>query len=140
MNFKTYNDKLTVIIVTFHSNHIIEIKKILSDYPNKRINMAYGSSYNSYLISYLRPILTWDRNNFILDVPHLVSTVSNLQLNPIFLEECSNDAYIVLIDDQPFKSKYWNITLFDKEFLDRFYNNFYKKKNFEFFELWECSK
>ena len=24
MNFKTYNDKLTVIIVTFHSNHIIE--------------------------------------------------------------------------------------------------------------------
>ena len=123
-----------------YSNHIIEIKKILSDHPNKRINMAYGSSYNSYLISYLRPILTWDRNNFILDVPHLVSTVSNLQLNPIFLEECSNDAYIVLIDDQPFKSKYWNITLFDKEFLDRFYNNFYKKKNFEFFELWECNK
>ena len=122
-----------------YSNHIIEIKKILADYPNKRINMAYGSGYNSYLISYLRPILTWDRNNFILDLPHLVST-SNLQLNPIFLEECSNDAYIVLIDDQPFKSKYWNITLFDKEFLDRFYNNFYKKKNFEFFELWECSK
>ena len=24
MNFKTYNDKLTVIIVTFHSHHIIE--------------------------------------------------------------------------------------------------------------------
>ena len=51
-----------------YSNEIIELKKILSDFPDKKINMGYGSNYKSYLISYLRPVLTFDRNNFVLDV------------------------------------------------------------------------
>ena len=58
-----------------YSNEIIELKKILSDFPDKKINMGYGSSYRSYLVSYLRPILTFDRNNFVLDVPHLIVTI-----------------------------------------------------------------
>ena len=123
-----------------YSNEIIELKKILSDFPDKKINMGYGSNYKSYLISYLRPILTFDRNNFVLDVPHLIETVDKIPINSTFLENCNDEIYVFVKNDKHFFSKYWNKTIFNETFIKKFYENFEKTKQYNFFEIWNCNK
>ena len=123
-----------------YSNEIIELKKILSDFPDKKINMGYGSNYKSYLISYLRPILTFARNNFVLDVPHLIETVDKIPINSTFLENCNDEIYVFVKNDKHFFSKYWNKTIFNETFIKKFYENFEKTKQYNFFEIWNCNK
>ena len=123
-----------------YTDHVIELESILSQFPNKKINMGYGSNYKSYLISYLRPILTFDRNNFVLDVPHLVETVKKIPINSEFLENCNDEIYVFLKNDEHFNSKYWNKIIFDKNFIKKFYGNFHKINQYSFFEIWTCKK
>lgn len=123
-----------------YSQQISEINSILNDYRDRKVNMGYGSNYNSYLLSYLRPLLTFNKNNFVLDVPHLVSTINSIPLNDNFLYECSDNVYIFAKNDKPFSSKYWEREIFSKKFINSFYINFYKGKTYNFFETWVCKK
>ena len=102
--------------------------------------MGYGSSYRSYLVSYLRPILTFDRNNFVLDVPHLIVTIDKIPINSTFLENCNDEIYVFVKNDKHFISKYWNKTIFNETFIKKFYENFEKTKQYNFFEIWNCNK
>ena len=123
-----------------YSYHIDELKEILSDYKYKSINMGYGSNYNSYLISYLRPILTFNNKNFVLDVPHLIVTTHSVPLKEEFLKNCYNQVYVFTKNDEPFSSKYWEREIFNKKFINNFKENFYKQKTYNFFETWTCKK
>ena len=119
-----------------------EIYRIIQNYKTHTISMGFGSSHKGYLLSYLRPLLSYHKKNFIIDPPHLVETIDNFKISDTTLasiKSCQIEYIILPKNENAYGIKPWTIEIFDKQFIDSFYSKFERVDTFDYFEIWKCN-
>ena len=119
-----------------------EIYRIIQNYKTHTISMGFGSSHKGYLLSYLRPLLSYHKKNFIIDPPHLVETIDNFKISDTTLasiKSCQIEYIILPKNENAYGIKPWTIEIFDKQFIDSFYSKFERVDTFNYFEIWKCN-
>lgn len=125
------------------SNQQIEIKEIIEKYKNKNITMGYGASDEGNLLSYLSPLLSFHKENFIIDLSHLVETIDDVKISTntlLSIKNCEINYIILPQNEKAFEIKPWGINIFDENFINTFYSKFQIYEKLNFYDVWKCRK
>jgi hypothetical protein len=122
-----------------------EISKIMAIYPDRTIEMGFGSNINTYSRTFYRTILVMAGNPYTLDpAPAMELNMWKVPLPKKTLAKirgCNSDAWLIPSDEVPFKMiGYYGALTIDPAFRKNFLASYRKLRSFEYFDIWECKK
>lgn len=137
------NEANIILKLIKYPNAVRDIEQVISFYPDKRIGMGYGKSYE---LSFYRPFLVFHRNPYLLDAASMME-MQQSGVNPIpsgtlaALEVCQTEIWLIPKGEQPFQlASYYppNKPLFSDRFRTIFLENYELSGQTRYYDLWVC--
>jgi hypothetical protein len=133
------------------ANVTSDLKKVMQDHPGEAIEMGYGS-WNSYELTYFRPMLVFAGNPLTIDALSLDDAqLSGLQIPRStleYLQQCKTQIWLIPKGDAPFDlvnvfslidpGLFPERRLFSDEFRRIFFQRYRKHGFSKYFDIWEC--
>ncbi|MEE2698802.1 MAG: hypothetical protein VX923_03810 [Pseudomonadota bacterium] len=132
-----------------HWNEVSEIKyeirKIMTEYSGRSIEMGFGDNVKTYPRTYYRTLLVMAGHPYTLDAaPAMEMNMWKIPLTKKLLfmvQNCNTDIWLIPKDEVPFKMiGYYGAPTIDKAFREDFLASYKKLNSFNYFDIWTCQK
>jgi hypothetical protein len=122
-----------------------EISLILATYPDRTIEMGFGSNISTYSRTFHRTLLVMAGHPYTLDAAPAMEL--NMWKVPLpqetlaMIKKCRTDIWLIPKDEMPFKMiGYYGAPTLDIAFRKNFLASYKKLSSFKYFDIWECKK
>jgi hypothetical protein len=120
-----------------------EISLIMETYPDRTIEMGFGSNITNYSRTFHRTMLVMAGHPYTLDAAPAMEL--NMWKVPLpkaslaMIRECNTDIWLIPSDEVPFQMVgYYGAPTLDPVFKKNFLASYKKLKTFEYFDMWVC--
>lgn len=120
-----------------------EVMAIARRYQGETVQMGYGQSFESYRLTFVKPVLAYAGQPVIVD-SHVIMELSSVGVDviPHLIEEfssCRTRHWLIPKDEPPFRLKSYNDNhlLFGKS-AETFVEHYEKTATYKYFDLWSC--
>jgi len=120
-----------------------DITTILSQRNGRTVGMGYGGEGRSFIATYLRPLLAFDRQPVTLDaISQMDAKLAKLAMSPDSIDSLDSgviNVWLIPRGQQPFIKRSWyppHEAIFSDEYREHFLSNYMLEGHSKFFDLW----
>jgi len=131
--------------MSWTSDAIAEINKIVSMYPGKTIEMGYGEDFaETYKHTFVRPVLFFAGHRSTISAMSAMERKYKDEIPPFskveHIKRCKTDVWLIPKDEKPFamQNYFKPEPAFWPEYMQTFVNSYEKRRSFDFYDVWQC--